>query len=298
MRIFILGSDGFIGSNAVKYFNQRGYEVYKSDITLKQEENYLPFYPERLNFDELLSIINPDIFLNATGAANVQFSFQQPALDYTLNVANVYWMLEALRKEAPACRFINLSSAAVYGNPARLPIAETENVNPLSPYGWHKLYSEQVCREFHLYFSISSVSLRIFSAYGPGLRKQLFWDLYQKLSKPGAEKIELFGTGAESRDFIHVWDIARAIECVIQQGKFTGEAINIASGEETTIANAVNIFRNMTAPGAEIRFNGAEKKGDPRNWRADISHLRALGFEPAISVTEGLRGYREWLKSI
>ncbi|MBS1660100.1 MAG: NAD-dependent epimerase/dehydratase family protein [Bacteroidetes bacterium] len=298
MRIFVLGSDGFIGSNVVKYFKQRGHEVYKSDITLKDEENYLALHPERVNFDELISAVKPDVCLNATGAANVQFSFQQPALDYTLNVANVYWMLEALRKAAPECRFLNLSSAAIYGNPVSLPIAETAMINPLSPYGWHKVYSEQVCKEFHTHFSIRSASLRVFSAYGPGLKKQLFWDLYQKLTKPGTKKVEMFGTGAESRDFIYVRDIARAIECVIERASFEGEAINIASGAETTIEEAVHTFRDMAAPGIDLQFNGAEKKGDPKNWRADITTLRSLGFEASVNMKEGLQGYLDWLKSL
>jgi len=78
-----------------------------------------------------------------------------------------YSVLEAIRKHSPSCKFISISSAAVYGNPEVLPVSESSKVKPLSPYGWHKHYTEMICGEFYTYFKIPTCSVRIFSAYGP-----------------------------------------------------------------------------------------------------------------------------------
>jgi UDP-glucose 4-epimerase len=297
MKLLILGSEGFIGSNAEKYFSDRGYEVYTADITLKEKKNYQIINPEHINFTSLFSTQKFDFCINATGAANVQFSFHNPGLDYSLNVSNVYLMLDAIRQSSPGCRFINLSSAAVYGNPSRLPIEETALLEPLSPYGRHKLYSEQICNEFYYFYNIPTVSLRIFSAYGPGLRKQLFWDLYNKLTS-GDNEVTLWGTGRESRDFIYIDDLLLAIECIMKHCDFKGQAINVSSGVENTIAEAVNIFRECLGVKTSISFNNEEKVGDPKNWRADISILSSMGFEPRSGLSAGLQNYAKWVKEL
>ena len=94
-----------------------------------------------------------------------------------LNVSNVFKQLDAIRKFQPGCKYINLSSAAVYGNPESLPISEDHHLDPISPYGNHKKMAEEVCADFYTNYRIPTCSLRIFSAYGAGLQKQLFWDL-------------------------------------------------------------------------------------------------------------------------
>ena len=294
MKLLILGSEGFIGSNAVQYFQAKGYEVFAADITLKTAPNYFLINPERADFATLFIKQQFDACINATGAANVQLSFSSPALDYALNAANVFEILNSIHEHNPHCRFINLSSAAVYGNPDQLPIAETAILHPLSPYGYHKMYSEQICTEFHRFFGLHTISARIFSAYGEGLRKQLFWDLYQKVDK-ATDAIEVFGTGEESRDFIYIGDLLAALECILQKAVFDGNAINVASGEESTIKQAVNCFVKAFNKQVTVRFAGTPKIGDPLNWRADITRLRSLGFQPRFSLEQGINNYCSWL---
>ncbi len=298
MKVLILGSEGFIGSNAVSYFVEKGYEIYKADITLKEEPRYQVINPEQPDFASLFKLAAFDVCINATGAANVQFSFNHPALDYSLNVANVYFLLDALRQYNPKCRFINFSSAAVYGNPEKLPIAEDASLHPLSPYGWHKLHSEQICLEFATHFGIKTVSLRVFSAYGQGLKKQLFWDVYQKTLHAVDNSIEVFGTGKESRDFIYIQDLLHALECVIKHADFKGEALNVASGQEITIEEAIGTLVSLLDEGLKINFTGKEKKGDPLNWKADISKLKIMGFSPTYTLIQGLKKTITWMKKI
>ncbi|HVA98845.1 MAG TPA: NAD-dependent epimerase/dehydratase family protein, partial [Bacteroidia bacterium] len=184
----------------------------------------------------------------------------------------------------------------VYGNPNSLPINEYAETKPLSPYGYHKLLSEKLFSEYHRFFNLKTCSLRIFSAYGPGLKKQLFWDIYTK--NLTNKTINLFGTGKESRDFIYISDLIKAVACVLKNANFKGETINVASGIEIVIGNAANLFLESIDSEKSLLFNGEEKSGDPKNWKADISELKKLGFEPAITLKEGLKEYSKWLKKI
>ena len=295
MKLLIIGSEGFIGCHAVTYFRSRAYEVYSADIVLKQARDYFLINPERSDFSTLFIQHKFDACINATGAANVQLSFEHPSLDYILNTANVYEILNSIRVHNPACKFINLSSAAVYGNPVTLPISEDTSINPLSPYGYHKMYSEQVCREFHTFFNLNTISLRIFSAYGERLQKQLFWDLYKKVSAAETE-IEMFGTGEESRDFIYVTDLIFAIECVLKNALFNGGTVNVASGKESKISDAVNFFIQAYGKPVTVKYLGNNKMGDPLNWRADIGLLQSLGFNNQFSLENGIKNYCTWLR--
>ena len=122
------------------------------------------------------------------------------------------FLLETLRTYLPSCRFVFLSSAAVYGNPQQLPSPRRSPCHPISPYGYHKYICEMLCREYGSIYSIKSSVLRIFSAYGERLRKQVIFDLCRKFSDPALKTVEVYGTGDETRDFIHARDIAQAID--------------------------------------------------------------------------------------
>ena len=298
MKLLIIGSTGFIGKNAVNYFIKKGYDVYGADIVIKKEDKYTILNPENMDFTNLFSQQKYDICINASGAANVGLSFQYPAIDFSLNVSNVFNMLDAIRINNPDCKFINFSSAAVYGNPKLLPVIEHEAINPLSPYGFHKHYSENICKEFFESYNVQTVSLRVFSVYGEGLKKQLFWDIYKKVINSVDNKITLFGTGYETRDFIYIHDLLNAIELVIMKHEFRGSVINISSGEEITIKKAVEIFKNEYQPSINVVFNNEIKEGDPLHWRADISILKSFGFKSTYTLQQGLSNYSKWLKQL
>ncbi len=292
MKILIIGSDGFIGSNVVKYFKLQGFNVYCADITLKEEDNYQVINAEFPNFSKLFYQQKFDVCINASGAANVQFSYNNSALDYTLNVSNVYHILDSIRTHNPQCKFINFSSAAVYGNPESLPIKETSFTNPLSPYGWHKMQSEQVCKEFSIFFNVSTINLRVFSAFGPGLKKQLFWDLYQKSLTN--QTVSIYGTGNESRDFIYISDLVRVVDLAIKNAEFKGECINVANGEEIYIKDVAQTYFELLDK--SYSFSGNIKIGDPKNWVADISKIKSWGYYPQVSIKDGLHNYIKWVK--
>jgi len=297
MRILIIGSKGFVGAHVQAYFSKK-YEqgsVYGCDVVVEyNDDQYFQVDATNASYDEIFEGNTFDICINCSGAASVPDSFAHPLRDYNLNARNVYLILEAIRKHQPACKFLNLSSAAVYGNPARLPVTENMLPQPLSPYGWHKYYSEMICREFYSYFKILTCSIRIFSAFGPGLRKQLFWDWYQKIRQ--SDTITLFGTGKESRDFIFIDDLVLAISCVIENASFQAEIINVGNGEEVFIEDAIAIFKKQSGIQFNYTFNNAVRPGDPLNWCADITALAALGYKQSISFEEGIKRYLQWLQ--
>ena len=246
MKILIIGSKGFIGSHCVSFFSKE-HEVWQCDVVSDYvSPRYFLIDATNANYNEVMSSEPFDICINCAGAASVPDSIKNPLRDFELNVAQVYKQLDAIRQHNPSCKYINFSSAAVYGNPTYLPIDEGHPLNPISPYGNHKKMAEEVCVEFFENFGIKTCSLRVFSAYGPGLQKQLFWDLYQKsqANKP----IELWGTGEESRDFIFISDLVDAVDSVVKQGDFSGGAINVAFGKEEFIKDVVYSFYARIGP--------------------------------------------------
>lgn len=294
MKILIIGSKGFIGSHCVEHFQLKGFDVYQADVNSSFEPNFYKI--ERTNSDFSLPFKEHqfDFCVNASGSAHVGFSFESPSQDFELNVVNVQKIMVAIRNFNIHCKFINFSSAAVYGNPDLLPISENSNCKPLSPYGFHKLQSELLLTEYHNFFGLKTCSLRVFSAYGPRLKKQLFWDLYQKALQD--DEILLFGTGSETRDFIYIDDLIQILDLVIHNSPFQGSVYNAASNKEVTIGDAARIFLNEFSSDKSLVFNGQAKIGDPTNWLANMEKLEKFNFKPRFTLTMGLKNYAEWLK--
>lgn len=297
MKIIIVGSNGFIGSHCVRYFSQKGAEVWQAEITSKGKKNrFFLLEQKNTDFNKLFKEQKFDICINASGSASVGFSFDNPEIDYELNVYNLQKIALAIKTYNPNCKLINFSSAAVYGNPITLPIKENAEKSPLSPYGIHKLQSEELLRYYHIFFGIKTCSLRVFSAYGEGLKKQLFWDLYKKHIDP--KTIKLYGTGNESRDFVYIEDLLQALDLILINTNFKGESINLSSGVETTIGYAVKCFYDCLDDQIEYTFNGEVRLGDPINWRADITTLADFGFKAKFNIKEGLKRYINWIKEL
>lgn len=298
MNILVIGSEGFIGKNLVNFFTNNNVVIgIDSTITSKNSSNYKYIRVLSLNYnlEDLIGSFVPDVLIFAGGSANVQLSIEQPNLDFEANVTSVSMLLESIKKININCKFIHFSSAAVYGNPQSLPVSEDHLTMPVSPYGWHKLQAELMCKEYNTCFGLQTCSLRPFSVYGPGQKKLLLWDLYQKaiISKGN---IELFGTGSETRDFIYIDDLVSAVALIIEKGEFNGDVYNIGSGLETRIADLSSLFIEKLNLSKKILFNGIKREGDPIHWRADVDKLKILGFNTVVNFEVGLTIYSQWLK--
>lgn len=295
LKVLVIGANGFIGNNTVVFLEKEGYDVYRADISINSndEEKYFTIDSEQPNFESIFQSVSFDVCINASGAASVPLSFEDIQNDFRLNTFSVFLILDSIRKTNGSCKFINISSAAVYGSPEILPISEDSDLEPESPYGFHKLMSELICKEFYTIYKIPTCSLRVFSAFGPGLKKQLFWDTYQKMKKGNV--LEMFGDGTETRDFIYIGDVVKSIDCVIKNAIFKGDILNIGNGEAITIREAVDTFLALDINKFTLNFKG-KRIGDPSHWQADIQNLVSHGYEKSFSLKEGLEHYYDWLK--
>lgn len=294
-KILILGSNGFIGTNLVHYFSNANFYVEGCDL-FETENNNLKFHNlshRNITLANVLQFGQFDFCINAAGNGNVNFSVTNPEDDFTSNVSFTFQLLTLLRQHAPNCKYLHISSAAVYGNPEVLPVKENSVLKPVSPYGWHKMISEQICEEFYNLYGIHSAIIRPFSVYGPGLKKQIFWDVYKK-SKENIDAIELWGNGSEARDFIFITDLMRAIHAIMDSGSFGADIYNVASGKMTYIKDVVDIFLKKMAINKSISFNGIHHAGNPFQWQADTTKLHSLGFDVAVSMEEGLTVLSDW----
>ena len=266
LKILILGKNSFIGSSLNNYLKDL------FDVTIIGREN--------IANDQLLlnAICGQDVIINCIGSANVSMSFEDCNADFQSNFLVVQRILELMRKaNLNTIKFLNISSAAVYGNPSELPINENTILKPISPYGFHKQMTEILLKEYSTCFNIKTISLRIFSAYGSGQKKLLLWDLHNKFNSTNSLG-ELYGTCNETRDFIHVEDIAQQILLAIKYAGFNGEAINIANGNEIKTADIVEIYLKHHPKKNKVMFNGEVRLGDPMFWCADISIMKNWGY--------------------
>jgi UDP-glucose 4-epimerase len=277
----------------------KGNDVFGIDLLEQPTRKYHYTKVSRLSpeLDEVFENNSFDGIINAAGSGNVPYSMTHPVIDFEANSLDTIRVLEAIRKHQPMCKYIHISSAAVYGNPTTLPVQEEHVTVPLSPYGWHKLIAEQLCKEYSSIYSLNLAVIRPFSVYGIGLKKQLFWDIYHKIEN-STSTIELHGTGLESRDFIHVHDLIQAIDFILKKGSLRGEVYNLASGVETTIQEVVDIFISTLKHPVSYRFSGKVRAGDPLNWRADITRIRELGFTPSYTLRNGLLEVSGWLQQL
>jgi UDP-glucose 4-epimerase len=205
-------------------------------------------------------------------------------------------LLEWLRGSAPDCRLIVASSAAVYGAQYNGPISEDAEPVPMSPYGQHKLMMEHLCRSYAVTFGLRSTVARLFSVYGPHLRKQLLWDMCSRLQR-GERTLVLGGTGAEVRDWIDVRDAARLFAKIAEvPQRESYEVVNGGSGLGTTVADIAGMIVKNWVTDIEVRFSGIVRPGDPFSLLADDAKLRRLPFEWQIPLDRGLAEYVPWFK--
>lgn len=296
--ILVTGAAGFIGNYVCREFFQAGWRVIGTDCS--NEENapldsvhqYIQLELPTQHLVKTIAEEQPSVCVHCAGRASVAFSMRQPHKDFLTNTVLTYELLDSIRWHAPKCSFIFLSSAAVYGAPKQNPISESCQPEPISPYGYHKWQSELICQEFAQVHDVKTASMRVFSAYGPGLRRQVIWDLCRKAFSE--REVILQGTGIESRDFIHGRDIARAVVAIASEAPMEGESYNVAGGEETTIRDLAKWILNSVGIKKKIQFEGHLPKGTPSQWRADINKLNALGYKSGVAFQDGVKEFVQW----
>jgi len=283
MRILITGSTGFIGGSVGRFAARSGHEVMGIARRSQPEVGWVGSHVAAdvavADLSGIIQDFKPDAIFHGAGTASVSASMDSPLDD--LRAAAMTWanLLDGVRRSKLRPMVVFPSSAAVYGNPLGLPIHEKSIPHPISPYGFHKLACELIAREYATCFGVDSIVCRVFSVLGPAQRRLLVWEIFEKINST-QDSIFLFGTGSESRDYLHVDDLAAAVFALVEALPRKDEAmcriLNLASGSETRVNDLAREMLRMTGSSKPIQYSGQLRRGDPARWCADMASTLSI----------------------
>ena len=309
----VTGVGGFIGSHLAETLLNQGDKVIGIDEfndyynpTLKRQnisqfQNHPGFQLienniQSLNWSELL--VDVDVVYHQAAQAGVRPSWGKGFLDYTeRNINSTQIILEAAIDAPNLKRFVYASTSSIYGDAETFPTPETVCPQPVSPYGITKLAAERLGKLYHQNFGVPCVYLRYFTVYGPRQRPDMAFHKFFKWILQD-QPISIYGDGQQTRDFTFISDAVAANLLAAIVPLAVGEVFNIGGGSRVVLAEVINIMEGIV--GRPIKKNFVEKaRGDARHTSADVSKARKiLGYQPQVSLTEGLRQEWEWMKSL
>jgi UDP-glucose 4-epimerase len=303
MRIAIFGCRGFLGGTFARLAAARGHSLLGIARSAQPEADQAgEFLSADAAFSDLapaLRKFEPEAVLHAAGTASVPASLASPLDDLRGALLTFANTLDAVRRAELDCPVIFPSSAAVYGEPALLPVGEDAPLSPLSPYGFHKAACELVAREYAQVYGLRVTVARLFSLYGPRQRRLLLWELFTQAAGHG-DTVVLAGTGDETRDYLHAEDACAALLALAAAPAERGSVntVNVASGREQRTAELAQLVIDAVAPKKRLVIGGQRRESDPSRWRADIAKLAALGLPAPRPFDRGVTEcLREWATS-
>ena len=288
--VLVTGAAGFIGGALAAHFRQQGARVFV-DAERGQSASTRRWPLTEAGLLQATGGATPDVIFHAAGSGTVAKVAAQPALELPANLGALLSVLQFAQQHAPAARVVLLSSAALYGNAPATPQRETDHRAPVSLYGLAKAQAEQLAEFYAAQHAVHTTAVRLFSVYGPGLRKQLLWDAMVKF---GQKRSDFFGTGDERRDWLHVDDVCSFMSALLARGVGPDfEAFN-CGGEPATTAEVLSMMASMAGAGAP-EFNRQTRPGDPPCLIADCSKAqRELGWTARTGWRDGVAGYARW----
>ncbi|MEM2280984.1 MAG: SDR family oxidoreductase [Candidatus Bathyarchaeia archaeon] len=302
MRVLVTGGAGFIGSHTVDRLLAEGIEVVVLDNLRSGSLDNVRQHFGRDDFRFVKGDIRDarlvrdlvgdvDGVIHLAALVSVPESFRDPTLTFDINVNGTLNLLRACVNSGVK-RFVYASSCAVYGDAERLPIREDVPAKPLSPYGVSKLEAERHVLRFYQEFGLEIVCLRYFNVYGP--RQAL--NEYSGVITQFLNRIKndmppvIFGNGEQTRDYVHVKDVAEANLLALKSSGVTGEIFNIGTGVATSVNRLADILLKI-ANKEHLKIQYCEtREGDIRHSVADISKAKEkLSYNPKVSLEDGLR---------
>ena len=232
-----------------------------------------------------------DVVVNLAAIASVQRSVEDPLLVNDVNVKGTLNLLKA-SVDTGVKRFVQASSAAVYGDAQKLPVREDFIPMPLSPYAVSKLAAENYAGVLNRIYGLETVCLRFFNVYGPRQANNPYSGAITIFMNEllGNRSPRIFGDGEQSRDFVFVKDVVSAVMLALSEKGAVGEVFNVASGKATTINKIVQVLQKLTGKEDLRPVYGEPREGDIRHSCASIEKAKmTLGYEPLISLEEGLK---------
>jgi UDP-glucose 4-epimerase len=304
--VIVTGAHGFIGQHVAQRLSAEGHIVCGVGHGAWPEHEAVRHGVSRwLNGDIVPANLRllqqacgtPEFVVHLAGGSSVGAALANPREDFFRTVGTTAELLEWMRLDAPGCRLLAISSAAVYGAGHPGAIAEDAPLRPYSPYGHHKRLMEELCRSYAASFGIRVGIARLFSVYGPGLTKQLLWDACSRLDT-GVSALTLGGSGEELRDWTDVRDVARALALLLPVADITAPVFNVGTGVATSVRGvATALLEAWTAQGGQavpLGFSRQSRAGDPFSLVACPQRLQALGFKWQRPLQAGLQDYVAW----
>jgi UDP-glucose 4-epimerase len=309
-NILITGGAGFIGSSLVRAALAEPdvkRVVVLDDLSSGKSDN-LAEVADRITLFEgdvrdraLLerSFAGVDAVFHLAAVASVLHTIERPDYGHEVNLDATFGVLRAA-VERKVGRVVFAASAAAYGNGPDLPKREGMAPEPRSPYAVQKLAGEAYLRTFYESYGLETVSVRFFNVFGPRQDPSspysgvlsIFSDCLLEGRRP-----TIFGAGDQSRDFVFVDDVVQALLLAAKSPNAPGQVYNCGTGRRTSLNQVWTVMQGIA--GADLpAVYGPERPGDVLHSEADITKARReLGFEPKVSLEEGLRRTLAWIRA-
>lgn len=293
---WITGGRGFIGRHLAAMLARRGREVHGiGHGTWLDEDRQRCGVGQWVNssvtaagLDALAARASrPSTVFHLAGGSSVGASLAAPREDLSRTVDATAELLEWLRTRSPVTRLVAVSSAAVYGDSWRGPIPVDAPLRPCSPYGAHKAAMELLLCGHARSFDLRVAIVRLFSVYGPGLEKQLIWDLCTRLARDNRGALGIGGTGEERRDFLHVEDAVAMLAAAEARASIEPAVFNGGTGRARSVRELAEALLSAWPATATLSFNGQRRAGDPADLVADLGGGSLLEHEP-VDLAAGL----------
>lgn len=299
-KVLVTGGAGFIGSNLIPRLLERGHSVVVLDNLYSGKLENLGSIRDNPNFTFIHGDIRDvtilrkalhavDAVVHLAALIDVAASVADPSSTNDINVSGTLNMLhESVKNEVK--RFVFASSTAVYGDAKTLPIKETAILKPISPYAASKVAGEGYCNAFSGCFGLDMVALRFFNVYGPRNENSPYSGVITKFLRKARddEVLTVEGDGKQTRDFIHVNDVAEALVLALEHKQLKGEVFNVCTGIPTSVNQLVEILKKITGKNLRVKHN-PPRQGDIRESFGDPAKaVDKLGFKSKINLQKGL----------
>ncbi len=300
-RWLVTGGCGFIGANLLRLLAERGAVVrVLDDLSMGRREDAgdAEVIVADVRDDAAVdaALCDVDVVVHLAAHTRVIESIAEPLVSFDVNVRGTLTVLEALRRRGGVHRFILASTGGAILGDVDPPVHEEMPARPLSPYGASKLACEGYCSAYFGAYGMPTVALRFSNVYGPGSDRKGSVVAAFLRRVAAAEPMIVYGDGRQTRDFLYVDDLCRAVVAAAERD-CAGQVFHVASGRETAIGDLVEAIRRVTGSGVTVEHRPA-RAGEVRRNCARIDRARAvLGFEPSVEIEDGLARTWRWFQT-